>query len=175
MPGKPVEARYGRLHNFSMTAVALAMVVLATIYLLRGAAPGLNTADPRVVLFIVLGIAMAYYGVTGLRRGLDRGPQVVIDDKGIALGFGRNWRFAWDDVQWVKLHRIAIRPQLHVGIAPEAFVAANLRLTMWNLDDALKPIRGMPTAMALRDNGLDTRASAMLDAVRSFRPDLVRS
>jgi hypothetical protein len=26
----------------------------------------------------------------------------------------------------------------------------------------------------VRDNGLDTRASAMLDAVRTFRPNLVK-
>jgi hypothetical protein len=33
----------------------------------------------------------------------------------------------------------------------------------------------MPTAILVRDNGLDTRASAMLDAVKAFRPSLVQS
>jgi hypothetical protein len=32
----------------------------------------------------------------------------------------------------------------------------------------------MPAALAVRDNGLDMRAAAMLDAVKSFRPNLVR-
>jgi hypothetical protein len=46
---------------------------------------------------------------------------------------------------------------------------------MWNLDDALRPIRGVPAAVVVRDNGLDKPAGAMLDAVRSFRPNLVRA
>ena len=29
---------------------------------------------------------------------------------------------------------------------------------MWNLDDSLRPIRGMPAAILVRDNGLDTKA-----------------
>jgi hypothetical protein len=57
---------------------------------------------------------------------------------------------------------------------PEAFVSADLKLSMWNLDDGLRPIRGVPAAVLVRDNGLDVRASAMLDAVKAFRPNLVR-
>jgi hypothetical protein len=98
----------------------------------------------------------------------------VIDRDGIALGFGRNRRFAWNEVQWVRLRRLAFRPQLQVGLAPEAFVAANLRLSMMNLDDGLRPVRGMPAAVLVRDNGLDVRAAQMLDAVKAFRPNLVR-
>jgi hypothetical protein len=33
----------------------------------------------------------------------------------------------------------------------------------------------MPAAIAVRDNGLDTRAAAMFDAVKSLRPNLVKS
>jgi hypothetical protein len=68
-----------------------------------------------------------------------------------------------------------VRPTLQIGLAPDAFIAANLSLSMWSLDDSLRPVRGMPVAVAVRDNGLDTRAAAMLDAVKSFRPNLVRS
>src|SRR5204862_7048735 len=110
----------------------------------------------------------------GVSRFFNRQPQVVIDRDGIALGFGRNRRFAWNEVQWVRLRRLAMRPQLQVGLVPEVFVAADLKLSMWNLDDGLRPIRGVPAAVLVRDNGLDTSAAAMLDAVRSFRPNLVR-
>jgi len=99
----------------------------------------------------------------------------VIDHDGIALGFGRNRRFSWDEVLWVRLRRLGFRPQLQIGLVPAAFAAADLRLSMWNLDDALRPIRGVPAAVLVRDNGLDKAASAMLDAVRSFRPNLVRA
>ena len=30
---------------------------------------------------------------------------------------------------------------------------------MWNLDDGLRPIRGVPAAVLVRDNGLDTLGS----------------
>lgn len=173
---RPLEARYSVFHNVSMTAVAFLMVASGAFYVGGSqGAPAVSLNDPRFVLFIFLGIAMAYYGTIGLRRALDRTPQVIIDKDGIALGFGRNKRFTWDEIQWVRLHRIAIRPSLHIGLTTEAFLGANLSLTMWSLDDAMKSIRGMPTAFALRDNGLDTRAGALLDAVRRFRPDLVKS
>lgn len=171
-----LEARYSPFHNYSMTFFAFAMVVVAGFYVARsgqGLVPSLN--DPRFVLFILLGLAMAYYGSVGLKRALDRSPQVMIDENGIALGFGRKSRFSWDEITWVKLHRLAVRPSLQVGVLPQSFMGANLGLSFFGLDDSLRPIRGMPSAFAIRDNGLDTKATALLDAVKAYRPDLVRS
>lgn len=173
-----LEARYGTLHNAGMAAVSLLMIGTAIAHFASGNsanAPTLSLNDPRFVLFFVLAVAMAYYVYTGISRYLDRTPQIVIDHDGIALGFGRNTRFAWDDIQWVRLRRLSLRPQLQIGIDPHAFLAANLRLSLLNLDDSLRPIRGMPTAILVRDNGLDTKAVAMLDAVKAFRPNLVQS
>jgi len=176
-PARPVEARYGSLHNISMAAVAALMIVAAVQHFIANPerAPRLSLGDPRLMLFVLLAAAMAFYCYLGLRRFVDRSPQVVIDGEGIALGFGRNRRFAWRDVRWVRLRRLALRPQLQIGLQPEAFVAADLKLSMWNLDDGLRPVRGVPAAVLVRDNGLDTRAAAMLDAVRAFRPNLVHS
>jgi hypothetical protein len=173
-----LEARYGRLHNAGMAIVALVMIGSAIAHFASGAsanAPTLSLNDPRLVLFSVLAIAMAYYVYAGISRYLERTPQIVIDHDGITLGFGRNVRFTWNDIQWVRLRRLSLRPQLQIGIEPQAFLAANLHLSFLNLDDSLRPIRGMPTAILVRDNGLDTRASAMLDAVKAFRPSLVQS
>jgi hypothetical protein len=172
-----LEARFGTLHNVSMAVVAIGMVGAAILHFATTStnAPTLSLNDPRFVLFLLLSIAMGFYGWLGLRRFLDRTPQVVIDDDGILLGFGRNRRFAWDDVQWVRLRRLALRPQLQVGLVPEVFAAADLRLSPWSLDDGLRPIRGVPAAVLVRDNGLDTTARTMLDAVRTFRPNLVRA
>ena len=173
---KPVHVRYGRLHNLGMAIVAVAMVAVALFHFSAHPeqTPRLSFSDPRFVLFAVLAIAMAYYGYLGISRSLDRGPQVVIDLDGIALGFGRNRRFPWREIQWVRLRRLALRPQLQIGLAPDAFVAANLKLSAWNLDDGLRPVRGVPAAVLVRDNGLDRSAGAMLDAIRAFRPDLVK-
>jgi hypothetical protein len=173
-----LQARYGTLHNAGMAVVSLLMIGTAIAHFASGSsahAPTLSLNDPRFVLFSVLALAMAYYVYTGISRYLDRTPQIVIDHDGIALGFGRNARFAWDDIQWIRLRRLSLRPQLQIGIDPHAFLAANLRLSLLNLDDSLRPIRGMPTAILVRDNGLDTKAVAMLDAVKAFRPNLVQS
>ena len=173
---KPFEARYGSLHNIGMAIVSVVMIVGAIVHFATNSAnaPTLSLNDPRFVLFAILAIAMGYYAYLGVSHFANRRPQVVIDRDGIVLGFGRNRRFAWEDVQWVRLRRLAMRPQLQVGLVPEAFVAADLRLSQWQLDDSLRPIRGMPTAVLVRDNGLDMTASAMLDAVRAFRPNLIQ-
>jgi hypothetical protein len=172
-----LEVRYGRLHNISMAAVAMIMAAIAVAFLARGSAHGMvmSFRDARFVLYLLLGAAMAYYAWVGFNRYGNRAPQIVIDHDGIALGFGRNSRFAWNEVEWVRVRRLGVRPTLQLGISPEAFFKANLRISMWALDDALRPVRGMPAAFAVRDNGLDTKAAAMLDAVKSFRPNLVRS
>jgi hypothetical protein len=172
-----VEARYGSVHNLSMAIVSAGMIAAAILHFASNStnAPTLSLNDPRFVLFAVLAMALGYYIFLGVSRFRNRTPQVVIDVDGIALGFGRNCRFAWDDIQWVRLHRLAIRPQLEIGVAADALMRANLRLSIWNFDDGLRPIRGRPTAVLVRDNGLDTSASAMLDAVKAFRPNLVKS
>ena len=170
-------ARYSTLHNGSMAAVSLGMIVVAIVHFIDNpsTAPTLSLNDPRFVLFLLLAMAMLYYVVLGVSRVRDRAPQVVVDEDGIRLGFGRNARFTWDEVIWVRLRRLALRPQLEIGLADQAFIAANLRLSMWSFDDSLRPVRGQPTTVLVRDNGLDLKASAMLDAVKTFRPNLVKS
>jgi hypothetical protein len=174
---KPVEARYGSLHNISMAVVSIGMVGIAILHFATNSAnaPTVSLNDPRFVLFAVLAIALGFYAWLGITRFINREPQVVIDRDGIALGFGRNRRFTWAEVQWVRLRRLAFRPQLQIGLVPEVFIASDLRLSMWNLDDGLRPIRGVPAAVLVRDNGLDTSAATMLDAVRAFRPNLVQA
>lgn len=160
-----------------MTVLAVLMVAVAGFHLASQPAkiPDATAADPRFVLYAVLGAAMVFYAWIGISRFGNRQPQVVIDREGVVLGFGRNRRFAWSDIQWVRLRRLGFRPQLQIGIVPDAFVMADLKLSMWSLDDGLRPIRGVPAAVAVRDNGLDTRATAMLDAVKSIRPNLIKS
>jgi hypothetical protein len=177
MAAQPVTARYGTLHNMSMAAVSLGMIVVAVVHFANNPAnaPTLSLNDPRFVLFLMLAMAMLYYVFVGVSRTLNREPQVVIDRDGIGLGFGRNRRLVWDDVRWVRIRRLALRPQLEIGLADQAFVAANLGLSMWSFDDNLRPVRGQPTTVLVRDNGLDTNAAAMLDAVKAFRPNLVKT
>jgi hypothetical protein len=172
-----VEIRYGRLHNASLSIVATAMIVVAIIHFASHPelAPAVSLHDPRFSLMVGLAIAMAFFAWQGAERFANRAPQVVINHDGIGLGFGRHKHFAWGDIEWVRLRRLALRPQLQIGLTPEAFAVADLKLSPWSLDDSLRPIRGVPAAVVVRDNGLDCSAVAMLDAVKSFRPNLVRS
>lgn len=177
MAAQPMSVRYSTLHNMSMAIVSAAMIVIAVVHFINNPAnaPTLSLNDQRFVLFFMLALAVGYYIVVGVARANNRTPQVVIDHDGIQLGFGRNSRFGWDDIIWVRLRRLALRPQLEIGLADQAFISANLRLSMWSFDDSLRPVRGQPTTVLVRDNGLDTKASAMLDAVKTFRPNLVKS
>jgi hypothetical protein len=177
MAAEALTARYGSLHNASMAVVSAFMITVAIVHFLNNPAnaPTLSFKDSRFVLFLMLALAMAYYIYLGVSRTLNRRPQVVVDRDGIELGFGRDRRFGWDDIKWVRLRRLGFRPHLEIGLADQAFIQSNLRLSPWNFDDSLRPVRGHPTSVLVRDNGLDTKAAAMLDAVRTFRPNLVKS
>jgi hypothetical protein len=172
----PLTVRFSALHNISMAVVSAAMIALAVAHFINNPtnAPTLSLNDPRFVLFFMLALALGYYVFHGISRSRNRQPQVVIDQDGIQLGFGRDRRFAWDEVNWVRLRRLALRPQLEIGLDGQAFMGAGLRLSMWSFDDNLRPVRGQPTTVLVRDNGLDTKSAAMLDAVRAFRPNLVK-
>ena len=95
-----------------MAAVSLGMIVVAIVHFINNPAnaPTLSLNDPRFVLFFMLAMAMLYYVVLGISRTRNREPQVVIDHDGIRLGFGRNSRFTWDDIIWVRLRRLALAP-----------------------------------------------------------------
>ena len=174
---RPLQVRYSRLHNLSMAALALGMIAISVVHFVTRSeqAPSVTTSDPRFLFYAVLVSAMAYYVWAGFMRSRNPEPQLVIDRDGIVLGFGRKRRFSWDDILWVRIRRLGFRPQLQIGLVPEAYMQSDLRLSMWNLDDGLRPIRGAPAGVAVRDNGLDAHAATMLDAVRSFRPNLVKS
>lgn len=176
MAAPPVVVRYGKLHNISMAVVSALMIVVAIVHFVQNPAnaPTVSLNDPRFVLLFMVAMAMTYYIGLGLSRAHNRRPQVTIDRAGIQLGFGRDRRFVWGDIAWVRLRRLAFRPQLEIGLTDQAFLSKDLRLSIWGLDDNLRPVRGQPTTVLVRDNGLDTKASAMLDAVRSFRPNLVK-
>ncbi len=178
MPAGPrLTARYSIPHNLSMAAVSAGMIAVAVAHFAANPqnAPTLSPNDPRFTLFLMLALAMAYYVFLGVTRARNRAPQVEVGHDGIRLGFGRDRLLAWDDIRWVRLRRLGFRPQLEIGLADQAFLEANLRLSQWSFDDSLRPVRGQPTTVLVRDNGLDRRSSALLDAVRALRPNLVKS
>ncbi|WP_422000044.1 hypothetical protein [Reyranella sp.] len=174
MAGTPTEARWSLLHNGSMAIVSLAMIGVGIGHVLDdpAGAPAPSLANPRFVLLILLALALLYYVFLGLSRVFSRRPQIAVDGDGIWIGFGRDRRLTWDDIVVVRLRRLALRPALEVTLTDQAFSAANLRLVMWSLDDNLRPVRGQPSSVLIRDNGLDTGAAALLDAIRTFRPNL---
>ena len=178
MPAGPLlTARYSIPHNLSMAGVSAGMIAVAIVHFANNPqnAPTLSLNDPRFTLFTMLALAMAYYVYLGISRARDRSAQVAVGRDGIRLGFGRDRLLAWDDIHWVRVRRLGFRPQLEIGLADQAFLSANLRLSQWSFDDSLRPVRGQPTTVLVRDNGLDARSSALLDAVKQVRPNLVKS
>ena len=67
-------ARYSTLHNASMAAVSLGMIVVAIVHFINNPAnaPTLSLNDPRFVLFFMLALAMLYYVVLGVSRTRNR-------------------------------------------------------------------------------------------------------
>ncbi|HTB39423.1 MAG TPA: hypothetical protein VK777_20205, partial [Reyranella sp.] len=67
---KPVEARYGSLHNISMAVVSAGMISVAILHFVThpANAPTLSMNDPRFVLFSLLAVAMGYYVFVGISR-----------------------------------------------------------------------------------------------------------
>src|SRR5262249_35121687 len=114
-------ARFSVLHNLSMAVVSLGMIVVVVAYFVvhPANAPTLSLNDQRFVLIFLLAMALGCYVVQGVSRARNRAAQVVIDHDGIELGFGRNRRLAWDDIDWVRLRRLAFRPQLEIGLSGE--------------------------------------------------------
>jgi hypothetical protein len=178
MPAGPLlTARYSIPHNLSMAGVSAGMIAVAITHFASNPqnAPTVSLNDPRFTLFAMLALAMAYYVFLGVSRARNRTPQVEVGSDGIRLGFGRDRLFAWDDIVWVRVRRLGFRPQLEIGLTDQAFLQSNLRLSQWSFDDSLRPVRGQPTTVLVRDNGLDARTWGLLDAVKRFRPTLVKS
>ena len=60
MAAEPMTARYSTLHNASMAAVSLGMIVVAIVHFINNPAnaPTLSLNDSRFVLFFMLALAM---------------------------------------------------------------------------------------------------------------------
>ncbi len=71
---KPVEVRYGLLHNISMAAVSVGMIVFVIFRFAADPAnaPTISLNDTRFMMFAILALAMAYYVFIGLKRCFDR-------------------------------------------------------------------------------------------------------
>ena len=72
---------------------------------------------------------------------LAEGIELLYLFDGILLGFGRNRRFAWSDITWVRLRRLALRPQLEaslIGLGESRLVAGGRRSAMRYAGEALR-------------------------------------
>ena len=71
---KPVEARYGLVHNIGMAIVSVGMITAAIVHFANNSnnAPTLSLNDPRFVVFALLAMAMGYYAFLGVSRFLNR-------------------------------------------------------------------------------------------------------
>jgi len=175
-PRKPLEVRYSTFHAASMAVIAVGLIVSAIVNFISTPEnlPRLSLNDPRFVLYVLMGVALLFYAGQGVRRYVVRTPQITIDADGITVGFGRDKRLAWNDIVWIRGARVSMRRELQIGLEPEAFLAADLKLSMWNLDDNVRQVRGAGPAFGVREAGLDMDVDAMVAAARAYRPNLVK-
>ena len=146
-----MEVRYGRLHNISMAVVATGMIGTALLLMAQhpDRAPRLSFNDPRFDLYLLLGLALVFYAWLGHHPIYQ--PRAAGGDRPRRH---RRWASAaTGDSPGMRSNGCACTGwrsgrSCRSASTPQAFVEANLRLSMWNLDDGLRPIRGVPAAVA---------------------------
>lgn len=167
MSRSPLEVRYSQPFHLTLAVIGFGITIVAAgFWLLSEDRNGDRSS--QFWLMAICAAGLLYYAIRSVRMIFDRRPQLVVDRKGIRLGFGRDVLIPWKDVQWVRTR--GLRPMLQIGIPPETFVA--LRLSMWNLDDSLTPPQGAGSAVGIRGNGLDTSIADIATAIDQWNPHL---
>jgi hypothetical protein len=173
---KPIEARFSRPHNMSMAVVAAGMVLMAVVYLLSRPeqAPAFSLSDSRFLINAMLGAAMTYYVWLGLTRYANREPQVVIDRDGILLGFGRNRRFAWQDIDGCACAGSASARSCRSASSPRPS-SRPISAVDVDLDDGCGRSAACRPPSRCATTGSTRAPRRCLTPCRSFRPNLIRS
>ena len=122
----------------------------------------------RLIWLALCAAGLLYYAGRAIMRLRVTAPQIILDSKGIWLGFGRDVLLPWSDINLVRPR--GVRRTLQIGITPELFV--RLHLSMLNLDDNLTSIPGGGVSVGVRFSGLDRPMRDVYDAIRAWKPGL---
>lgn len=164
-----LEIRFSQTFHLTLAAIGVILPVAAAIWLLLNyeALAGAGSSGR----FLWLGLCVAgllYYAGRAIARLRETRPQIVIDNKGVWLGFGRDVLLPWADIRLARPR--GVRRTLQIGITPELY--GRLHLSLWNLDDNLTAIPGGGASVGVRFNGLDRPMRAVYEAILTWKPGL---
>ncbi|MBV9836024.1 MAG: hypothetical protein JO055_16520 [Alphaproteobacteria bacterium] len=160
-----LEIRFSQTFHVTLAAIGVILPIMAVIWLLVNS-DRLDTG--RLVWLGLCTAGLLYYAVRAIGRLRVTSPQIVVDNKGVWLGFGRDVLLPWSDINLARPR--GIRRTLQIGITPELFM--RLHLSLFNLDDNLTAIPGGGVSVGVRFNGLDRPMRDAYDAIRSWKPGL---
>jgi hypothetical protein len=164
-----LEVRFSQTFHVTLAAIGVILPVVAAIWLAanfeRLVGEGSNGR------FVFLGLCAAgllYYAGRAIARLRETRPQIIVDNKGVWLGFGRDVLLPWSDIRLARPR--GIRRTLQIGITPELY--GRLNLSLFNLDDNLTAVPGGGASVGVRFNGLDRPMRDLYEAIRIWKPGL---
>jgi hypothetical protein len=160
-----LEIRFSQTFHVTLAAIGIILPIAAVIWLLMNSD---RLENGRLVWLGLCTAGLLYYAVRAILRLRMTGPQIVVDGKGVWLGFGRDVLLPWSDINLARPR--GIRRTLQIGITPELFM--RLHLSLFNLDDNLTAIPGGGVSVGVRFNGLDHPMRDAYDAIRTWKPGL---
>lgn len=164
-----IEIRFSQTFHLTLAAIGLLLPVAAAIWLLVNyeAMSGAGSGG-RLLWLGLCAAGLLYYTGRAVVRLRERRPQIVIDAKGVWLGFGRDVLLPWAAIRLARPR--GVRRTLQIGITPELY--SRLHLSLWNLDDNLTAVPGGGASVGVRFNGLDRPMREVYEAIRTWKPDL---
>jgi hypothetical protein len=163
-----LEIRFSQTFHVTLAAMGVILPIAAAIWLLVSYDTLVGDLTGRLIWLSLCTAGLLYYAGRAIVRLRITGPQIVIDGKGVWLGFGRDVLLPWSDINLARPR--GIRRTLQIGITPELFL--RLRLSLFNLDDNLTAIPGGGISVGVRFNGLDRPMRDVYDAIRTWKPGL---
>ena len=163
-----LEIRFSQTFHITLAAIGVILPIAAAIWFLVNYDTMAGDVTGRLVWLGLCTAGLLYYSGRAVMRLRLTEPQIVVDGKGVWLGFGRDVLLPWSDINLARPR--GIRRTLQIGITPELFV--QLRLSLFNLDDNLTAIPGGGVSVGVRFNGLDHPMRDAYDAIRTWKPGL---
>jgi len=164
-----LEIRFSQTFHITLAAIGVILPTAAAIWLLANYSQLVGDGSSgRLVWLGLCAAGLLYYAGRAIARLRETRPQIIVDNKGVWLGFGRDVLLPWADIHLARPR--GIRRTLQIGITPELY--GRLNLSLFNLDDNLTAVPGGGASVGVRFNGLDRPLRDVYDAIRTWKPGL---
>lgn len=164
-----LEVRFSQTFHITLAAIGVILPAVAAIWLAANFERlGGEGSSGRFIFLGLCAAALLYYAGRAIARLRETRPQIIVDNKGVWLGFGRDVLLPWADIRLARPR--GIRRTLQIGITPELY--GRLNLSLFNLDDNLTAVPGGGASVGVRFNGLDRPMRDLYEAMKIWKPGL---